>query len=239
MDEVLREGELDMKRAKYFMLSAAALLLFSWNVSAATIMTVLTHDAVGVQIGTGAGGTWGQAAGMFTVQFDSSPATDAYCVDLFEGVGYPLPQSYPVELLTLDQAGTTTGIALADDYRNAAWLMNAFSSAADTAEKKAGLQVAIWEVLYDGLGSLDLAAGNILLGTTMGSNQGVGSAVDGFANGYLAALTANGQATGLDWFRVAYNDGRQDQLVAPIPAAVWLFGSGLLGVLGFGRKKQS
>lgn len=39
-------------------------------------------------------------------------------------------------------------------------------------------------------------------------------------------------------FRVTYGLQGQDPLAAPVPAAVWLLGSGLLGLAGFARKRK-
>jgi len=52
----------------------------------------------------------------------------------------------------------------------------------------------------------------------------------------------NGLGTGLNWSIVDINGGKQllitEAQPVPIPAAVWLFGSGLLGLAGSRRKFQ-
>ena len=38
---------------------------------------------------------------------------------------------------------------------------------------------------------------------------------------------------------VFYDNLNFDRVVVPVPAAVWLFGSGLLGLIGIARRKKS
>jgi Thioester domain len=138
-------------------------------------------------------------------------ATIAYCVELTQGVGSG--DTYPVDLLT------ATG-----NYLAAAWIMHNYAGSGDSTQN-AAVQVAIWETVYDGVGGA-LDTGRFQL--TGGDAQ-----IYTLAQGYITGLTSAG-LTGLDRYMIAHSATKQDLLVAvPIPAAVWLFGSGLLGLIGF------
>lgn len=65
--------------------------------------------------------------------------------------------------------------------------------------------------------------------------------VFGFASDILAgstfSITTSGQAAGISNFRSYYDPNSSGIPGVPVPAAVWLFGSGLVGLIGFGRRK--
>ncbi len=217
-------------------LIAAVLLLVSGTLSAATIKTyfsVANGQKIDYEIdGIDRDDSWALEFSPVELDFDNDPdtftpdlTTISYCVDLFQGAGNG--SKFEVEL----KSAATAGI----NYLKAAWLMNQFSPTAGSAAEKAGLQVAIWEAVYDSA-SLDLDDGRF-------SVQSTGSATYANASTYLAALALVPDVTavaGLDRYIVAFSDKRQDQLLAtPIPTSVWLFGSGLLGLLGLGRRGRS
>jgi hypothetical protein len=65
------------------------------------------------------------------------------------------------------------------------------------------------------------------------------------ANFYLLATNGAGNTRAGDYFKLngvqLMSDGTlvQQQVVTPIPAAIWLLGSGLMGLLGIGRRKNA
>jgi hypothetical protein len=223
------------KNSKYHWLFVAILLLFSGAVSAATI-EVKFSTANGQKINYTIDGkvktnSWALQFSPVRLDYDNDPTTWtpdlttlSYCVDLHQSVGNG--NRYEVDL----QSATAKG----ENYRNAAWLMHQFSSTANTAAQKAGLQLAIWEVVYDST-SIDLDSGRFSVQST-GSNS--------YANAQsylneLALVPDISLVTGLDRYVVAYSPTKQDMMIAtPIPTAVWLFGSGLIGLLGFGRRSR-
>ncbi len=141
-------------------------------------------------------------------------ATIAYCVELTQSVGNN--DTYSVELLT------ATG-----NYLAAAWIMDNYAGSGN-ATQNAAVQISIWETVYDGVGG-SLDNGTVQL--TSSSAQ-----VRTLAEQYISELTT-ASLTGLERYMVAANDIKQDLLVVvPIPAAVWLFASGLLGLVGFRKR---
>jgi hypothetical protein len=54
----------------------------------------------------------------------------------------------------------------------------------------------------------------------------------GFWNGYQAATT-----TSTPYYAWAVHNGDVGTAIVPLPGAIWLFGSGLLGLIGITRKK--
>lgn len=69
------------------------------------------------------------------------------------------------------------------------------------------------------------------------------SLTDDGASAYATSLL-NGSTTGfgkanLSGFAWAVQDGILGESVIPIPAAVWLFGSGLIGLVGLARRKKA
>jgi len=102
-------------------------------------------------------------------------------------------------------------------------------------------QLAIWEIVTDS--DYNLGAGDFQYNVTSGD-------VFNMANTWLVALAGSGAD---DWdmannLFALTNDSKQDFIVAiqtpggatpvPLPAAVWLFGSAMLGVAGIGYRRN-
>jgi hypothetical protein len=137
--------------------------------------------------------------------------------------------------------------------REASYLYDQYSddasAASDSKMSEAGLQLAIWEVLYDvptfsgGVPTFNLTSGNV-------SFSGFSSAVTGYAMGYLSGLSANwSQVAGTDaiWLETANSSeglgGHTQDFVGPGSAAVpepttlVLIGSGLAVLAGIKYRK--
>lgn len=149
--------------------------------------------------------------------------TAAYCIDLFHSVG--LNGKY--------KANVTRDGVIADRgaIRNAgqiAWLMTNQSKKAKTLSQQAGFQAAIWEQVYGD--KFELV-----------STGAVKTAYDGF----IAALGNNiAPVNSVLWIdpHSGRNLSRSNQdMVAttPIPAAMWLFGTGMIGLVGIKKRKNT
>jgi hypothetical protein len=162
-----------------------------------------------IDAGIGENVTWtgGSGSGSGFAGTIKTSIGDVYCVQLGQSVTPGGTYNY-TEL-------TPTG-----NYIAAAWLLNEFGASANTADKAAGLQAAIWEVIY--------GAGFDLTGPAL---------VEGFQGTYLAALPAN--VTLPPGYIVLYNEAYQDLLITrvPEPMTMILFGLGLIGLAALTRKE--
>ncbi len=146
----------------------------------------------------------------------------AYCIDLFHSVG--LNGKYKAEV-------TRDGI-IADRgaIRNAgqiAWLMTNQAKKAVTLNQQAGFQAAIWEQVYGDKFEL-LSTG----------------AVKAAYDGFIAALgNKTADVSKLFWIDphsgTNLSKSNQDMvaLATPIPGAIWLFGSGMIALVGSKKRK--
>ena len=107
---------------------------------------------------------------------------------------------------------------------SAADAINASGQVVGRSEKEVG-SIYSFAFLYDGVSMLDLC---VLVGC-------VGAGWDFFEGAF--GINDNGDITGLGYIN---GEARAFLISAvPVPASVWLFGSGLLGLVGVARKKTS
>jgi len=104
----------------------------------------------------------------------------------------------------------------------------------------AAMQLAMWKINLDAatetLGSWDFASGLMRVNSAnVPLETGVSAGADAVALAMLNSLTGTGPMAYLEGLR---NDTIQDLVIqpVPIPPAVWLLGSGLLGLVGLRRK---
>lgn len=157
-------------------------------------------------------------AGIFNLDFyaDATRAGgilfshNAFCVEI------PVPAGDGVASLE-----AVTG----DGMTKAAWLMDSYWSSGNSKEKNAGLQLAIWEVLYPNW-IRPYEVGNGYYREYLNYKQGInGADLSGFSP---------------DLFRVVnFEAGKQDMLtVVPEPTALLLMGAGILGFAGISRRRR-
>lgn len=186
-------------------------------------------------------------AGQINAQFgDSSSYIGAYCVDFYTDItdkGYSI-DGYS-DVLSYTDTFFTKGNGL-----YAAWLMNEYSSWLgytgygfdELAASEAGLQLAIWDALYDGITDTDndgiTDTDNFVVTTDTTT-----TAAYAYYSEYIAALLDADLTdfTGENFQVVKLTDA-QDLIVynpVPEPGTVILFGIGLLGISGIVRKKKA
>ncbi len=147
----------------------------------------------------------------------------AYCIDILNDVTDP--ESVTVRAMS-ELTPQTSPSTAQDGGERAAWLFDTYAAgihASGTGNQAAGLQIAIWEALYDA--TLNLASGNFILAGAV-STPAVGTP-QFWANTYLSALMSSGAANGnystttAAWLDAAVPG--QDQITAQVPEpAAWL-----------------
>jgi hypothetical protein len=182
------------------------------------------------QIKTSYGGNFGSFSGRNGVgaTLGDIKLDAAYCIDLFHSIG--LNGNY--------KANVTRNGIIADrgEIRNAgqiAWLMTNQAKKVKTLNQQAGFQAAIWEQVYGD--KFELVS--------------TGGAVKDAYDGYIAALSNNIAAVSSVLWIDPYSKTKKGKyksnqdIVAlaptPIPAAFWLFGSGIIGLVGVNKRKNT
>jgi hypothetical protein len=184
------------------------------------------------------------------IKLDGKEANDAG--GTFSGVlgGLKVPFAYCIDLLhSISPGGTyTTNVtfngAIADrgQINNAgkiAWLMtHKAATVGDDREVQSGFQAAIWKQVYGDRFEL--------LGTNTAK---VLTAYTGYINALGHNVTAVNKVAWMDPHSGTVNSknplgatSNQDLVaivkVVPIPSAVWLFGSAMVGLVGLGKSKS-
>jgi hypothetical protein len=158
---------------------------------------------------------------------------EAYCVDL-------LHYSHNGDGVLADLSDWSIDIYPKNDSNAghyAAFLLDAYAAGAATNIKKAALQVAIWEVLFENGIGFNLADGNF-------QTSSLNSSVLSQANTYLSGIPANVSNYEAWWIQTShqgFNDqdfGAPRAMHAPEPGSLILLGTGLLAIAGYGIRRK-
>jgi hypothetical protein len=115
-----------------------------------------------------------------------------------------------------------------------------FVTTAVTGSTTAGLNFSGWTVTWNGIPAIPMGAG----AWAAGFSNGVGNFTwDGvYGNSYVLdyhGTVPTGDPSGFGGVKYALHMvGVVNAAAVPVPAAVWLFGSGLLGLVGIARRKK-
>jgi hypothetical protein len=130
-------------------------------------------------------------------------------------------------------------------YKKAAWIYTSYMTLSfdgnlNLDAKKMGAQAAIWEVMMENENnSYDLSSGEVKVQNTLDIHSSASTIFGGLStfinnnNGDLGQYDFPGIFIATN-NGINGNPGNQDYITAavPIPGAVWLLGSGLLGLIG-------
>ncbi|NEV61460.1 hypothetical protein [Thiorhodococcus minor] len=181
-------------------------------------------------------------AGLFTLQDTADPtayvggssSTDfvAFCVDLHDGIGLNEKVTWDVRSFSQEVEGALSRMFstyLGGSLANASSLGNG---------DKAAMQLAVWEIVYDtGNSAYDLGSGSF---NATGTDGQILNQAQDYLTGWAASPSSSIGLKKLVSEGTCCKPGKQDLLVqaVPLPAAAWLFGSGLLGVVTVGWRKK-
>ncbi len=149
--------------------------------------------------------------------YDGTFSGYSFCVDLDHFIG--LPTEYEVEVLSTSQLPHGS---------RAAWLYNSFAPSANTTLEAAGLQLAIWDVVYDN--------GDGLSTGIFRYTGGLAAEAATDANTFLASSA--GKSSSADYLKPTGVYGQGMLHSVPEPGTLGLLGLGLFSFAGLKLRRR-
>ena len=172
---------------------------------------------------------------------------DGYTLDLLNGTSGSAYRSFDLSSLSIAASGylvlcdNTQAVANCDtDVASASWIQNG-GSAGDAVALLFG-STLLDSVTYEGIGSLlgSYAEGNSF---TIADSNSISMSIARLPDGIDTNINASDFSSGCITPGSANISGTGDCSVSinpvPVPAAIWLFGSGLIGLIGISRRKAT
>lgn len=190
--------------------------------------TGFSHGSEAVQLASPFQGT--VSAGEFSMSVDGMPLT-SFCIDLMQSIRFG--QSYS-NFSKVSLTGQNENISALQLGRFSKLYENYLPTAHTSSTASAAFQTAIWEIMSDGKGNLNLSTGMFSLASAFCTTS------RSMAEEWLATLDSK---TAGNWsFDKFGSASHQDQLVGkkvdsqvPVPATLALIAAGFMGI-GASRK---
>ncbi|OHA84218.1 MAG: hypothetical protein A2937_01760 [Candidatus Yonathbacteria bacterium RIFCSPLOWO2_01_FULL_47_33b] len=160
----------------------------------------------------------GVYAGYYNAKIDGVDSI-VFCDDFTTGINYG--QAWTANEFTYADVigGAGTKFSGVSKYSQAGWLFS--QTAAATPSVRAQIQGAVWNIMAPGSVIMDPLAQNYYNLATNGTHNTYNW------SGVMKVLTPTPSGSGQEFLTPT---------VVPVPASVWLLGSGLLGLVGVSRR---